>query len=195
MPRRRAEARRLSQSPAVPRTRDGKPDLSGIWQAFTTANDNLLSHSASKDVPAGLGVVEGDEIPYRPEALAKKQENFANRATRDTEAKCYLPGVPRITYMPFPFQIIQTPDVTTILYEYLHAIRYIYTNGSPHPQRPTRLVDGRFARPLGGRHAGRRRRAFRRRKPGSTGPATTTAMPCTSSSGTRSWMPITSTTK
>jgi len=125
-----------SQSAGVPRTRDGKPDLSGIWQALNTANDNLLSHSASLGVPAGLGVVEGDEIPYRPEARDKKQENFANRATRDTESKCYLPGVPRITYMPFPFQIIQMPDVTTILYEYVHAIRYIYTNGSPHPAGP-----------------------------------------------------------
>jgi hypothetical protein len=125
-----------SQSAAVPRTRDGRPDLSGIWQAFGTANDNLLSHSASSGVPAGFGVVEGDEIPYLPEALARKQENFANRATRDTEAKCYLPGVPRITYMPFPFQIIQMPGLTTILYEYVHATRYIYTNGSPHPQGP-----------------------------------------------------------
>ncbi len=125
-----------SQSAGMPRTRDGKPDLSGIWQVFNTANDNLLSHSASADGPAGLGVVEGDEIPYRPEALARKQENFATRATRDTESQCYLPGVPRITYMPFPFQIIQMPDVTTILYQYLHAVRHIHTNGSAHPKGP-----------------------------------------------------------
>ena len=125
-----------SQSAGVPRTRDGKPDLSGIWQALNAANHNLLSHAASKDVPAGLGVVEGDEIPYRPEALQKKQENLVNRAARDTEAKCYLPGVPRITYMPFPFQIVQMPEVTTILYEYVHAIRYVHTNGSPHPAGP-----------------------------------------------------------
>ena len=120
----------------IPRTPDGRPDLSGIWQAFGTANDNLLPHSASKDVPAGLGVVEGGEIPYRPEALARRQENFANRATRDTEAHCYLPGVPRITYMGFPFQIVQMPDATTILYEYVHAVRHIYTNGTPHPPGP-----------------------------------------------------------
>jgi hypothetical protein len=125
-----------AQSAGIARTSDGKPDLSGIWQAFGTANDNLLSHSASKDVPAGLGVVEGDEIPYRPEMLAQKQQNFANRATRDTESRCFLPGVPRITYMPFPFQIVQMPDMTTILYEYVHAIRYIYTNGTPHPRGP-----------------------------------------------------------
>ncbi|MBI4888361.1 MAG: hypothetical protein HY824_14800 [Acidobacteria bacterium] len=130
------QAPAAAQSAGIPRTRDGKPDLSGIWQAFNTANDNLLSHSASKGVPGGLGVVEGDEIPYRPEALATRQENLATRATRDPESKCYLPGVPRITYMPFPFQIIQMPDVTTILYEYVHAIRYIYTNGSPHPAGP-----------------------------------------------------------
>ena len=129
-------AAQASQPSGIPRTRDGKPDLSGIWQAFTTANDNLLSHSASEGVPAGVGVVEGDEIPYRPEALARKQDNLANRATRDTEAKCYLPGVPRITYMPFPFQIVQMPEVTTILYEYLHAVRHIHTNGTPHPRGP-----------------------------------------------------------
>ena len=125
-----------AQTKGIPRTPEGKADLSGIWQAFGTANDNLLSHSASKDMPAGVGVVEGDEIPYRPDALAKKQENFVNRATGDTEAHCYLPGVPRITYMPFPFQIVQMPDATTILYEYVHAVRYIYTNETPHPRGP-----------------------------------------------------------
>jgi hypothetical protein len=130
------EGTQPSGSESVPRAGDGKPDLSGIWQVLNRANDNLLSHSASEGVPAGLGVVEGDEIPYRPEALAQRDANFANRDTRDTEANCYLPGVPRITYMPFPFQIIQMPDVTTILYEYAHATRYLYTNGSAHPEGP-----------------------------------------------------------
>ena len=130
------EGAQASGTASIPRTRDGKPDLSGIWQVLNRANDNLLAHSASEGVPGGLGVLEGDEIPYRPEALKQKQENFANRQTRDTEANCYLPGVPRITYMPFPFQIIQLPEVTTILYEYVHATRYIYTDGSPHPEGP-----------------------------------------------------------
>jgi hypothetical protein len=121
---------------SIPRTRDGKPDLSGIWQAMTTANENLLAHSAGKDTRAGLGVVEGNEIPYRPEALAQRDENARTRATRDTEARCYLPGVPRITYMPFPFQIIQMPETTTILYEYLHAVRHVHTSGTPHPKGP-----------------------------------------------------------
>jgi hypothetical protein len=95
-----------AQSPAasaLPRLADGKPDLSGIWQVFSTANFDLQDHAAQKYVPAGQGVVEGNEIPYQPWALAKKQENFKNRTTADPETKCYLPGVPRITYTGLPF--------------------------------------------------------------------------------------------
>jgi hypothetical protein len=117
---------------ALPRTADGKPDLSGIWQAVNTANWNILAHAAEKDVPAGLGVVDGDEIPYQPAAAAKQKQNFANRATADPESKCYLPGVPRITYMPYPFQIFQTPAHIAITYEYVHAVRRIFMTG-PHP--------------------------------------------------------------
>ena len=124
-----------AQSAALRRTADGKPDLSGIWQAATTANWNIQAHAAEKDVPAGLGVVEGDEIPYQPWAAARKRENFANRATADPESKCFLPGVPRITYMPFPFQIFQTPRHIAITYEFVHAVRRIYMN-SAHPEGP-----------------------------------------------------------
>ena len=70
---------------------------------------NIQDHVAERGVPAGKGVVEGNEIPYRPEALLKKQENFKNRATADPESKCYMPGVPRVMYMPYPFQIAQGP--------------------------------------------------------------------------------------
>ena len=84
----------------VPRTSDGKPDLSGIWQALNTAAWDIQDHSASLGVPAGQGVVEGNEIPYQPAAAAKKRENYQNRRTADPEAKCFQPGVPRITYMP-----------------------------------------------------------------------------------------------
>ena len=120
---------------ALPRTADGKPDLSGIWQAVTTANWNIQAHAAEKDVPAGLGIVEGDEIPYQPWAAAKKRENFTNRATADPEARCFLPGVPRVTYLPFPFQIFQTPNHIAITYEYVHAVRRIFMN-SHHPRGP-----------------------------------------------------------
>ena len=117
----------------LPRTPDGKPDLSGIWQVMNTAAWDIQDHTAQKGVPAGVGVVVGGEIPYRPEALVKKRENYANRATADPESKCYLPGVPRIMYMPYPFQIFQKPDQITILFEYVHATRAIYTNGTQHP--------------------------------------------------------------
>jgi len=121
---------------AIPRTADGKPDLSGIWQAMNTAAWDIQDHAAQKGVPGGPGVVEGNEIPYKPEALAQKKKNYEQRATLDPETKCYLPGVPRITYMPYPFQIIQKPNELTILYEYVHTVRYIFANGTPHPKGP-----------------------------------------------------------
>src|SRR5437763_16746715 len=111
------------QSAAVPRTADGKPDLSGIWQVLNTAAWDIQDHAASLGVPAGQGVVEGNEIPYTPEALAKKKENYANRRTADPETKCYEPGVPRVTYMPYPFQIVQTATYIAVLYEYNHITR------------------------------------------------------------------------
>src|SRR3954469_1331590 len=94
---------------AIPRTADGHPDFSGIWQVMNTAEWDIQAHQARPDAPAGLGVVEGDEVPYQPWAAAKKKENFEKRATADPLAKCYLPGVPRITYTPLPFQIFQGP--------------------------------------------------------------------------------------
>ncbi|HZS50550.1 MAG TPA: hypothetical protein VFA54_06810 [Bryobacterales bacterium] len=134
----------FGQSSAVyraPRTSDGKPDLNGIWQALNTANWDLQGHAARPGpvvalgaigaTPAGLGVVEGDEIPYLPSALAKKRENFEHRLTADPEVKCYLPGVPRATYMPFPFQIVQTPKYILIAYEYASASRIIYMENAP----------------------------------------------------------------
>lgn len=126
---------------ALPRTADGKPDFSGIWQAVTTANWNIQAHSAESGVPAGLGVVEGDEIPYQPWALERKRGNQKNRSTADPETKCHLPGVPRITYMPYPFQIFQTPTHLAITYEYVHAVRRIYMN-SDHPRGPLQWYMG-----------------------------------------------------
>src|SRR5882672_4197970 len=117
------------------RAADGKADLNGIWQALNTANWDLQEHAARPGlavalgaagaVPPGLGVVEGDEIPYLPAAAAKKKENFANRFTRDPEIKCYLPGIPRGTYMPQPFQIIQGSKSIMIAYQYAGAVRTI----------------------------------------------------------------------
>ena len=86
----------------------------------------VLALGAVGAVPPGLGVVEGDEIPYQPEALAKKKENQENWLTRDPEIKCYLPGVPRATYMPYPFQIVQSASAVVHRYEYAGAVRNIY---------------------------------------------------------------------
>src|ERR1700681_274103 len=123
------------------RTADGKPDLNGIWQVLNTANWDIQEHAARPGqvvalgavgaVPAGLSVVEGDDIPYLPAALAKKKENRQNRLTVDPEIKCYLPGVPRATYMPYPFQIVQTPNYILMAYEYAGATRTIYMDKAP----------------------------------------------------------------
>jgi hypothetical protein len=119
--------------PDVPRSETGKPNLSGVWEVLNTAAWDIQAHNADAGIPGGLGVVVGGDIPYQPAALAQKKENFARRVTDDTDSKCYMPGVPRITYMPYPFRIVQTQDYVTILYEYIHIIRTIYTNGTTHP--------------------------------------------------------------
>ena len=122
----------------APRMFDGKPNLNGIWQANNTANWDLLDHAAKQgpvmslgaafSIPGGLGIVEGNEIPYKPEAMAKKKENQENWFKLDPEIKCYLPGVPRATYMPYPFQIVQTPDAILVAYEFASASRTIRMN-------------------------------------------------------------------
>jgi hypothetical protein len=126
-----------------PRTPDGKPNLTGVWQALNTAHWDLQDHSAHSSsapgasaadgTPGGRGVVQGNQIPYLPSAIAQKRENFAKRMTLDPLHKCYLPGVPRIMYMPFPFHIFQTPTSIAIAFEYVHALRTIFTDGSKHP--------------------------------------------------------------
>jgi hypothetical protein len=129
-----------SQGYTPPRTADGHPDLQGVWQVLNTAAWDIQDHSEERypglparfSVPAGQGVVEGDEVPYQPWAAAQKEENYKRRQTADPEAQCYLPGVPRVTYMPYPLQILQFRDRVVILYEHLHATREIYTDGSRH---------------------------------------------------------------
>lgn len=134
----------------APRAADGHPDLNGIWQANNTANWDIQTHSARPAlalrpgpygpvpaaavlalgavgaVPPGQGVVEGEEIPYTPVALEQKKKNQQNYLTADPEVKCYLPGVPRATYMPHPFQIFQSPKAIFIVYEYAGATRNVY---------------------------------------------------------------------
>ena len=115
-----------------PRTADGKPNLNGIWQVLNSAHWDLEPHSPEEGVPGGQGVVEGGSIPYQPWALEQRQRNRAERATADPLSKCYLPGVPRVTYVPLPFEIVQTPKYVVMSYEIAHARRIIYTDRSPH---------------------------------------------------------------
>jgi len=125
-------ARAQSRADALPRTADGKPDLNGIWQVFGSAHWNIEPHSAEEGRPAGLGIVVGGEIPYQPWALEQRRKNYANRAADDPLARCFLPGVPRAMYLPFPFEITQTPKHVGFAYEYAHATRTIFLDGTPH---------------------------------------------------------------
>jgi len=127
-------------APGVGRLADGRPDLNGIWQAMNSASWDIQDHVGQLGVPPGLGVVEGNDIPYQPWALEKKMQNFANRKTEDlTEAKCYMPGVPRVTYMPYPFQIAQTAKGLVFSYEFDHVLRLIHMEGE-HPD-PNSFID------------------------------------------------------
>src|SRR5580704_4647390 len=111
-------SRRATQTTAqIPRIPDGKPNFTGLWQALGTADWDIKPHyahagpffqlGAEGAEPAGGGIVEGDVIPYTPEAAGKAKENFANRMKLDPEVKCYMPGIPHANYLPFPFQIVQ----------------------------------------------------------------------------------------
>jgi hypothetical protein len=125
----------------VPRLANGKPNFSGVWQALTTANWNLLTHGASAGppeygallaTPPGYGIVDGDEIPYLPAAAAQQQRNYASRFKEDPEVKCYMPGVPRASYMPYPLQIFHSDDHLLFTYQFAGAAR-IVNLGPPQP--------------------------------------------------------------
>ena len=125
-----AFAQSAGPAASIPRMADGRPNLQGIWQVRNRASYDLQDHVARHGMPAGRGVVDQGEIPYQPWAAAKKAENFANRATADPLSHCYLPGVPRIMYMEWPFQIFQTPTHIAMTFEWTQVHRLIYTNGS-----------------------------------------------------------------
>jgi len=137
---------------------DGKPNLNGIWQVTNTANWDLLAHNvkpavaqpgvyanhpvlaapvvalgAAGLVPASAGVVEGNEIPYKPEAAATKRENGEHWLDRDPEVRCYMPGIPRAMYMPYPLQITQSPGKIQMVFAYANASRTIFLEEAPKP--------------------------------------------------------------
>ncbi len=144
----------LAQGRDRPERIGGKPNLNGIWQAVSTAHWNLEGHSAEAlaelsakmgaiaAIPAGQSVVVGGEIPYLPEALAKRAENRAGWPASDPEAKCYMPGIPRATYMPYPFQIVQGEgDQILFSYTFANANRPVFMRD--HQRAPVDLWMGR----------------------------------------------------
>lgn len=134
----------------IPLGPNGKPHFNGIWQVLMNANDNLepappkaayhlvpgdfvpvpgpevVAMGAIGAVPASFGVVEGGAIPYKPEALARRDENREDWINRDPEIKCYMPGVPRATYTPHPFQIFQSESAFFIAYSFAGAVRNVF---------------------------------------------------------------------
>ena len=167
------------------RTSDGHPNLNGIWQATTTANWDLLAHTMRPavaqpgvypdvpvlaapvlalgsvgGVPPGPGVVEGNVIPYKPEAAAKKKDNAEHWLDRDPEVRCYMPGIPRAMYMPYPFQITQGTNKIEMSFEFAGASRTIHLDPVDPPPADTWM--GHSVGPLGRQHAGRRREPFQR---------------------------------
>jgi hypothetical protein len=124
-----------AQAARIPRMADGKPNLTGLWQAMGTADWDIEDHSSAAGpffqlgaigaIPPGQGIVEGGAIPYQPAALAQKKENEANWWKQDPEVKCYMPGVPRAAYLPYPFQIIESQKDILFAYEYATTNRLI----------------------------------------------------------------------
>ena len=135
------------QATEVARTADGKPDFSGVWQAMNTANWNIQDHAAARgavlalgaafSIPGGRGVVEGNEIPYQPWAAEQKEANARTWLTADPEIKCYLPGTPRAIYMPYPFQVVQTPDHILMAFEFAGTTRTVHMNPQPMDEAET----------------------------------------------------------
>jgi hypothetical protein len=115
----------------IPRTQSGQPDLQGIWQVNGRVGYDLEAHVARHDMPAGMGIVVDGAIPYLPAALVQKQANFADRANLDPLNRCWLPGMPRMMLMDYPFQIFQTEQEVAITFEWQQVFRMIYTNGEP----------------------------------------------------------------
>jgi hypothetical protein len=122
----------------------GQPNFNGIWQAMNTANWNLEAHSAEQvkgfwqlgslaAIPAGQSVVEGGKIPYLPEALAKRDQNRAAWPKADPETLCYLPGIPRAMYMPYPFQIVQGGGNILFVYSYATSNRVVFMSDHQEP--------------------------------------------------------------
>jgi hypothetical protein len=111
------------------------PDFRGIWQVRDTAYANIEGHVAEKGLAASRSIIvdpPDGKIPYKPEALGQRQDNYRRRATSDPSLKCYQAGVPRATYLPTPLQILQSPGNFAIVYQENHAFRVFHPDTRPH---------------------------------------------------------------
>jgi hypothetical protein len=119
-----------AQSYTLPRLADGKPDLNGIWNGPKGVNADIQAAKVN-----GKSVIvdpANGKLPYLPAALAKQKTNYQNRAKADPVNKCYMPGLPRLMYMPDPYQIVEVPGFVAILSEFMHNVRNIPVDGSKH---------------------------------------------------------------
>ena len=121
---------------AIPRTPDGRPDFTGIWETLSAADYGLEPHAGRPGAPPFAGAVEGGEIPYQPWALEQRKTNFEARQTADPRTRCYTLGTPRGVYYREPFQMFQRPDDITLVFQFGHSVRSIYTNGTRHQPGP-----------------------------------------------------------
>jgi len=118
-------------SQELPRTASGTPNMQGIWKAAERASFNLEDHTARHDMKAGRSVVDGGVIPYQAWAADQRRQNYLRRAEADPLAHCYLPGVPRVMALDFPFHLFQADEHIAITFEWQQVYRLIYTNGEP----------------------------------------------------------------
>ena len=130
-----------------PATIGGHPNLNGIWQALNTAYWNLEAHSAQglddfwglgaiASIPAGKTVIKGDgKIPYLPKALEQRDKNRSQWPASDPEARCFMLGVPRVTYHNMPFQILQggAQNDLVMVYPFDATNRVIHMTGHGEP--------------------------------------------------------------
>lgn len=109
-------------SAPVPRTSDGKPDLSGLWRPAAMLIGDLAANLAP------------GSVPFQPWAEKLYNERRANNSRDDPTANCIVGGVPRSTAVPYPFKILHMPDLVVILYEAVHSYRQIFADGRPFPE-------------------------------------------------------------
>ena len=119
----------------APRTRAGKPDLSGTWLA-----DNSPGVNGTNGEPLPRFFIsvtfdtKDDDVPLTAEGAALFLKNSEGNGKDDPTSTCHPIGVPAVDTLPVPFKIIQTPGITAILYEGDTVFRQVFTDGRKLPE-------------------------------------------------------------